>query len=577
MLSPLMEELAVQQPPQSVFATADEAVMVTASPLVSLIEACYLLVIDYLEMPNKPALPDTAAEIKKVLPKAVKVFGKDTPALKDSAVAAISGRSKAEQLALLGTEIKDALPVYSQEKFGFSHEELEVLKSLAHYLRTDSEVALNKIKKYAAITRNTFITSKLTPKEGSQSGVRSQLEGLVSQLVGRKDAALTPEESAVIKETHPEAHKQYLALRRNFNQVWKDFVVAYIRKSGRHLIGYEELLAAMDQMGLDHLLSRGFTGQIDDLGRLYTVNDELIDGAPNAVTFPSVVMNKAYGKPGGGDWIMKAIRADGTDGPYYYTSTFKKGQAKAKFERVALFSNKIDGMRKKWFAEVKKFDPENIKSVCAVILEILYTFSARVGSAKNATEGSPTFGISTLLVKHVKVDPNGNYLLTYKGKGGVATKHRIMKTDPELKFVAKALDFLIADKAPNEPVFTIPSNRGYSLVGAAKVNAYFKALGAGDVTVHKLRTLRGTRLFQELSQKYHDTGKRPRNDKEALAILNKMAMEVGKALNHVRNTAAGTKVTGATALANYIDPTCVVELFRSWDLRPPKFLARFDV
>lgn len=547
---------------------------VRATILVSLLDVVYLLIIDYLENPNKPAAPDTKAEIKTKAPKAISKFGHDLPALRDSINAAISGRSKAEQLAILGHEIKDALPTYTQENYGFTREELEVLKSAAHYLRSDSEVALNKLKKFASITRDPFVTSKLTPKTSSQSGHRSQLEALVQKLVGRKDSTLTPEESAVVRDMQPEAYKQYLALRRNFNQVWKDFIVAYIRKSGKHTVPYQELLAALDQQGLDHLLCPGFTGQIDDRGRLYTSLGELIDGAPNAVTFASVTMNKGYGKNGGGDWVFKAIRYDGSDGPYYYTAAFKRAQAKQKFERVAVFDNKVEGMRKKWVNELKKFDMDNPKSICALILELLYTFSARIGSAKNATEGSPTFGISTLLVKHAKLEPNGGIVLRYKGKGGVPTVHKIMPSDQIMRIMAKALHELIEGKDPKDPIFTIPTRRGLSRISGQMVNNYFRALGAGDVTVHKLRTLRGTRLFRDLAQKLHESGKKPRNDAEAKAYLTKMATAVGKELNHVRSTSTGLKVTPATAIANYIDPTAIASVFRDWGFRPPAVVEK---
>jgi DNA topoisomerase IB len=285
-------------------------------------------------------------------------------------------------------------------------------------------------------------------------------------------------------------------------------------------------------------------------------------------------MNPKYGKPGGGDWVFKAVRYDGSDGPYYYTVAFKRAQAKQKFERVALFTDKVDGMRKKWIAQLKKFNVEDPKSVCALILELLYTFSARIGSAKNATEGSPTFGISTLLVKHAKLEPNGAITLRYKGKGGIPTVHKLSNSDPIMKIMLKALHELIDEKDVKEPIFTVPSSRGYKRITGQMVNNYFRALGAGDVTVHKLRTLRGTQLFQDLAQKLSDQGKKPKNDTQAKAFLTKMATEVGKELNHVRSTSTGMKVTPATAIANYIDPTAVASVFRDWGFRPPAVVEK---
>ena len=45
----------------------------------------------------------------------------------------------------------------------------------------------------------------------------------------------------------------------------------------------------------------------------------------------------------------------------------------------------------------------------------------------------------------------------------------------------------------------------------------------------------------------------------------------------MRRTATGTKVTGMTAINNYIDPVVMVAYFREMGYRPPKFLERFEV
>lgn len=560
------------------------ATLIVAAPskFAQLFDLLYSLIIDYIETGDgKTGERDTLQHIRTVAPDVYKKYRKQLPGLKDAVHAAIAGSEKTSALYELGVEIKNAFPQFRQEAFGMSHADLEVLNDIGRYLRTDAESALVKLKKFAAITGSPFVTGKFTPKTEGQGSARKKLEKLLGVLVGRKDVTLTADEATVIKDTKPEVYKEYLALRKEFNQAWRDFLVAFIRQSGRHTVPYVEVLKAMDANGLQHLMPRGFTGQIDDRGRLYTKDGhDMLNGAPSAVTFPSMRMNPHFGQANGGDWVTQAIRADGSDGPYYYTETFVKQQAKQKFEKVATLSEKMDGIRARWIQELRQFNEMNVNSVMAAILECLYEFSARVGGAKNSTGGSSTYGISTLLVKHARIDASGNIILRYNGKAGVLTKHVIMKQapTPQGKMLYKAVVQLLQNKLPKEPIFTVTLKNGArKIIPGARINQHFRALGAGDVGVHKIRTYHGTKLFQEQVDALIAAGKKPKNEAQMLEWINKMATVVGKKLNHMKTTSVGTKVTGTTALAAYIDPSLVVSVCRGWGYRPPKFLERFDV
>lgn len=542
--------------------------IIVASQLVSLLEIFYTLIVDYLESgaERRPS-KTTEEELRQLAKPAIAQWGKQFPALKDAVNTALTGRNKAEQLALLGAEVKEQFPELRKNE-RFTAEELEVLNALGAYLRTDSEPALMKIRKMAGIVSNPFISQFFAPKAGNQESSSGNLKQVVKKLVGRDDIALTVDESNQAKELHPDLYKAYLALRREYNQVWKDALVSYVRKSGRPRVPYQELLAHLKANNLEHLLSEGFTGLIDDRGKLYTEDGHPIDGAPNAITFPSVVMNKNYGAAGGDNWVMRAVREDGSPGPHYYTTDFKKAQAREKFAKVADLNTKIESMQRKWFQMVKKFNIKDPKSVGAVILEILYEFSARIG-----TPGNSTFGVATLLIKHVSSDAAGNIIIRYKGKDGVPFKHLLMVADPIQKYVVAALHQLMANKGPNDKLFTFIAGERMRPVTPSMVNAEFKALGADGVTVHKLRTTKGTALFRELME---NIKKRPKDEKAALDLFNKMAEAVGKRLNHVRRTSTGTKVTGMTAINNYIDPLVQIAYFRELGFRPPKFLEKFD-
>jgi hypothetical protein len=551
--------------------------LITASQLISLLEGLFVLVIDYKDN-GADRRPDseTETELKHLQRPVISQWGKELPALTNAFNAALSGRNKGEQLALLGEEIRQEFQTYRGNQ-RYTARELEVLKALVAYLRTDSEVALKKIEKFAGLMNNPYISKRMAPKVGTQHETSESLRQLVYDLVGRDDTALTMDEAKQVKDLKPEEYKQYLLYRREHNQIWKDAAVNYVRQSGHNTVPYEELLAYLHANGIDHMLPLGFTGQVDDLLRMYTHDGHLIDGVPSVITYPSVEMNERYGKPGGADYVFLAIKSDGGGSAPFYTQDYKKARARAKFSKVADLLPKIQSMQKKWFAMVKKFNIEDIRSVAAVELEILYEFSARVGSMGNAAGGSSTYGISTLLVKHATVDGTGNIVLRYKGKDGVNTVHKILKADPNQKYVAAAIMQMMQGKQPKDPLFTYVKPTGRPIrVNGTQVNALFRSMGAPEgTTVHKLRTAKGTHVFQQLMQELFEK-KPPKDEKAAMEAFKKMGEAVGKILNHVRRGQTGQKVTGTTALNAYIDPSAQLLYWNTLGYRIPAYLEKFD-
>lgn len=547
-----------------------------ASHLTPLIQLLYTFVIDDIQNPGTKANSETALEINSLAKPVLKVWQNALPNLKDTINAVISGNGKEEQLQALGQNIKSILGAAKGDT-SIPHEDLEVFTALGAYFRSKSQTALNKLIKLASASQSPWIVQRLAPQATDQGGIKQKLMTVVKKLVGRNDVTLTMDEAQQVKELQPDAYKQYLALRREFNQSWKDTLVSFIRKSGKDLVDYDSLIEYLHLNGIDHMLPVGFKGLVDDRGRLYTKKGELIDGVPQVSTFPIITMNPTYGKEGGGDWVFRADKSKGEPGAYFYTTTFKKAQAKKKFAKVADLSRKMESMRRKWFGEIKHFAPNKESSVAAVILELLYEFSARIGSLGNAAGGQSTYGIGTLLVKHAIADGTGNITLRYKGKDGVATTHKLLKADPEQRIVINALHRLLEDKDPKDRIFTVDKGARKVPLNAGAVNKYFRALGAGETSVHKIRTYHGTKIFQELLNQLEASGKKPKNEKEAMAVFKSMAEAVGKKLNHVRRGAGGTKVTGMTALQAYIDPVVQATYWRNLGYRPPRYLEKFDV
>lgn len=529
-----------------------------ASDLSSLLNLLYILVIDYLDNGTGKATKDIVEQLRMYVNDARK-WDKELPGLIKALNSSISGKDKLKNLVLLGYSIKENFDkLKNNEQFRFV--ELDALKAAGAFLRTDSEPAKIKLIKLASLTGSIWVTQHLKAEEVDQSSVKEQLVNLVQKLIGRKAYALTLDESKLIRETKPVQYKEYLALRKIFNQSWKDSIVNYIRNSGQKLVPYKDVLDYLDSNGISYSLPKGFVGYIDDTLTLYTQKSkEKIEGFPSAINFPKIRMNKEFPQEG---WVFQAIRPNGEDGPYFYTVNFKKEQSRKKFEKVKILTDKIPHARKLWLANVKNFELDPLHVGC-LILELLYQTAARVG-----TPGNKTYGLATLLVKHVKIQPNGIYI-SYKGKDSVLNKHLILNV-PENKYTIKALEELIEGKDPKDRVFQV----GKNYVGPAYVNKLFKQLtGMPQITVHKIRTMRGTKLFTELMNEIMPKLlKKKLTDKEALIIFNKLAEKVGKLLNHVKRGATGQKITGTTAVANYIDFSVSREFFRQLGLRPPKAL-----
>lgn len=546
-----------------------------ASRITPLLQLFYVLLVDYLENGKNKPDPDTTLEINAMLNEVVPVWHNALPSLQNAVNQLLKGRNKEVAYRTIGAELKN-LNEHAKGDTEVPHEDFELFKTFGAFFRTESQIAMNKLVKLASASESPWVVQRLAPIASDQGSTRNQLQTLVNNLVGRKDITLTTQEAQQISELKPVEYKAYLSLRKAFNQAYKDALIAYIRKSGKDKVKYADALNYLKLNGIQHMMSEGFDGFIDDRFRLYTNQGKQIEGMPNAVTFPTIVMNESYGHPGGGDWVFRADRTDGSKGPTYYTTDFKKKAAMQKFKAVADLSHKMPQIRNKWLGLLKRYHKADASSIVACILEMLYEFSARIGSIGNKAGGSSTYGVATLLVKHAVPDASGNITLRYRGKDGVPTTHKLMNNNPVHKLMIHVITDLLQDKEPKDRIFTVGEGSKRRGISPAEVNRAFKSLGAGDaVTVHKIRTFHGTALFKELMDAVLN-GKRPQNEKAALAMFKKMGEAVGKRLNHVRNSNTGTKVTGTTALNNYIDTSIQIQFFRELGVRIPKFLEKFD-
>jgi hypothetical protein len=344
----------------------------------------------------------------------------------------------------------------------------------------------------------------------------------------------------------------------------------FVLDSGQRLVDFVALEKFFKKQGIETSLPTGFTGKVDALGKAYDQAGKVVGNLPTKVMFPTVLMNDT----GKGDWVFQAVRPDGTGANYFYRVETLREKRASKFGVVDDLVGKIDNIRSRWLQGIKGFHEEIPQTVAAVILELLYTFSARIGSTGNSAGGESTYGLGTILCTHLKLTATG-FVMQYKGKDGVLTKHVYKGEDPVSKLVVKAVTELAEGKGPKDLLFTFNQNGVRKRLPSNIVNKVFRALGAGDATVHKFRTLRGTTIFREEMEKLFAKKATMDNSSQAMTYFKEIALKVGKALNHVRRgTDGSSSVSFNTALASYIDTNAQLEFFRHYELPLPAFLSK---
>lgn len=443
------------------------------------------------------------------------------------------------------------------------------------YLRAESKAAWNTLSNYS--TAKVFPTWVSTPfvtnsNTRSQAEIKEDIASLVSKALSSKKHlhSLSVAQATKLKKLDPESYSKYLALRREMTASWKAQLQKTVHEYGQKLMPYEDAVEKLHQAGYEHSMPEGFTGLIDGSGHWYDAEGEEIDGVPSATMFPSVRMNTS----GGGDWVFQSVRADGTAGGYFYLLKKKTANKQEKFEKVQDLEPRIDAVRQRWLALLKRFDPNNKDTVAALMLELVYEFSCRIGGKGNEADGKPTYGLSTLLVKHLTLRPSG-FLLSYLGKDAVRQKHEFVAQDALGKHVMDCLRKLVEDKQPSDPLFTYNLKNGTKkYVTPSEVNRVWRECGAGSLSIHSVRTLKGTRIFNEEVDKLYEKRKSFKTSAEVLDAVKVAAMKVGKALGHVRRVNGGQQVTPATALSNYISPEAQAKVFEHYAQPLPTYLAK---
>jgi hypothetical protein len=452
---------------------------------------------------------------------------------------------------------------------------VDMLMSATTYLINRSPGKLNSIIRLSSDLEEPDITQAFVVEASDQKSFVKPLKAIVKAATGKDGTVLTAEQIKMLKTKYPKLHKQYLGLRKDFNVSWRTAMRNYVYESGKKVLPYDKVVGFLEGQGLQHTLPQGFVGLIDGNGKIYTTAGKAIKTMPGPGF--SAVMNPDYDPKLDNQYVFTTVTPEGRRSQHVYTTTYSKKKTEEKFAKVHALQEVLDRVHKKWLPFIKRSTKEP-QSVASTMLELLFEYSARIGSMGNATGGQSTQGLSTLMVKQMKVTGN-SVTLRYPGKDAVTQTHVLDGSSALSKLLVKNLKMYAQGKAPNDFLFTYEWNGKETRMTGNMVNKWFAKMGApAGVTVHKLRHVKGSEIFEELLRENEDKifkSKKPLTQAQADAVIKALATQVGQQLGHVRGIGKQQKVTPSTAIQNYIDPALMIGVYTRLGLRPPKFLAKF--
>ncbi len=440
------------------------------------------------------------------------------------------------------------------------------MNTVLSYFNQKGESSYGVITKKVALLKDPRLSSHMRPFNGKVDiEPINRYHQFVRKASGRKDALyLLPEEKNKLTERELKKHND---LKKERDKAYKAKMAEIMREAQEQHLPAPKVKEILKKDGFpNHTIPSGFTGRIDENGKLYTKT-----GVPLATgqTGGTMTMNPDY-DPKKDDTYVASGRSmfSKTNKPqHFYTVNFTSKRSDKKQAKAEDLEDMIDDLQVEWRKDFQKGRPND--KLLGAMLEMLYQTQARIGSPGNKTEGKSTYGLTTWAVKHVKQAQNGSLIITYPGKSGMINKHIIKPDDPIKQALIAYVMRLTKGKQSRDPLWT--DSQG-NTIGSGKVRAYLKELGF-EGGPHAFRHYRGNQVFRDLLTKYR-LKKNP-TPKEVADYHKKITTEVGKVLGHQRTDKTGKTVhVGSTASKSYISPELQRNLFTKNGVPVPKALER---
>lgn len=413
--------------------------------------------------------------------------------------------------------------------------------------------------------------------EGGQTKAVDELHEIVQEAEGpgRQGAAaytLSFEEKKALLKSNPELNDRYNKARNAAKDKFRKTLRNYILDHDDHPQPVPQTREAMEEQGiylhdlrpeLDSLYVRSDGHfSVDYEGEMLRIIQRPGDGTTIGKFNPDYNPTTK-----GSAWLFLYKTEEGKWSRAYSELT-KRAFKEDKSDDIIPMLESVPKARPKWYADMED-DNEKI-SIPALMTDIIYWSCARIGSKNGFVKGyGTTYGLSTLLVKHCHRE-KGQVILEYPGKAfgkgdiekSVMQKHVFRDSNPDEHRIAVYLRFLCKGKGPDDPIFTYENGKPCT---ATQVRNYLNTLGIPNLHPHSLRSIRGSLLMIKLMDKIPKKNLTSISRTEAWKLFESEAEEVGRLLGH----AAGGKVTGSTAIANYIDPSWAQQWFAENHLAVP--------
>lgn len=442
------------------------------------------------------------------------------------------------------------------------HQYIKLFKDMNTVCNSISEAAFNRIIKNISVLNEPEIARLYEADVGDQTDILGQLKKLVKKMTGKTDTEIDSDTRAEYKGSTE--LKEYNKLRRELNAVPKNFVANYVRQSGKALLPINEVKTALTKAGIKHhSIPNGFKGLMDDQMNYFTLQGKQLLQAPAG----EVIMNPKYDPKQDNAYVCTSQPPFAAKPTRIYTVDYRKGKNVAKFDVAQVLARDIEKYRKVWLKDLKtNYNDENV--YIAHLVELIYHTSARVGNRNNASSGSATYGLTTLLRSHLTARGDTR-TFAYAGKKAQKQKHIIKGNDPVTRKLIKFIDANAEGKAKKDLLFDFNGNS----ITSVKINNYLRGrIGLPEkATVHKFRTARGTHMASVILKGHPFKKAKEVPTQKAVNDWLKSAFEtIADRLGHYSNE----KLTITTAIQNYIDPSLMEEFFHELKIRPPAQIQR---
>lgn len=449
---------------------------------------------------------------------------------------------------------------------------VKMFKDSVMCLQKNSEPAWHRLEKGVAVLRHPklnlmFLAPELAEDEkvvetkGNVKDAVAKLKVLTRKINGKSDYFFFPLRELQALKNDPKKIPllvEHAACTKIINAAIKDDLRRFVRNSGKDLVSIDVYKAHLAQIGLVSSLPIGFTGgQIDENQKFYTRDGLILDRDVSGV----VRMNPKYIGPESTCFVLGNLELNN-----FSKARTKKGNLMNRDKRdgkVAEFFKNEKAHVKAWRADLGLTG--NKSQIYAAIVEMCYTTACRIGDKNNKTAGEPTYGLTTLQVRHLKIEP-GLIRFDYTGKKAHAQQHTFPTTTPIGKKVLPIVKALLVGKTADDLVFTIFDKP----LTAKGTNEYMTAKGIG-ITAHFFRRITGTRMANAILESSRWVkGDAATTQKAVEDWILEEFKKIGEILHHTAGK--DNETTGKTAITAYVDSSMMRDFFDKLGLRKPKFV-----